>query len=114
MKRCFCLIISGMVGLSALIAQVTDSRRSVAVHGEITSDGATPVSLTVELDGNGSGPVSMTSVSADGTFDFRSVSPGVHELRVVGPGGAVLHQENVVINGPYQRISINLPASQQP
>jgi tetratricopeptide (TPR) repeat protein len=102
-----------MVGLAGLPAQALDNQRSVAVRGEITSDSFIPVSVTVEIDGNGNGPAASASVNVDGTFEFRSITAGAHELRVIAPGGGVLYSENVVVSGPYQRLSIRIPAPAQ-
>jgi len=48
-------------------------------------------------------------VYPDGTFEFRSASPGMHVLRVIGPDGAAIHLERVVIGSPNQILTIRLP-----
>jgi tetratricopeptide (TPR) repeat protein len=47
-------------------------------------------------------------VNGDSSFEFRSVTPGMHQLRVVGGNGQVLYQEYVSVN-PNQNLSIRLP-----
>src|SRR5262245_35750721 len=110
MTRYCYLALAGMVGAIGLMAQVGGGQRSVPVRGEISSDTSIPGTLTVEIGGTGSGPTETATVNADGSFELRSASPGAHELRIIGPGGGILHIENVVIHGPNQFLSIHLPS----
>ena len=80
---------------------------TIAVRGEITSSSPVASGLTVELAGNGMG-FQSTFVNPDNSFEFRSVTPGVHELRVFASNGQVLYQEYVSVN-PNQTLSIRLP-----
>jgi tetratricopeptide (TPR) repeat protein len=50
-----------------------------------------------------------TNVGPDGSFEFASISPGGYELRMTSAGGAILHRETVLIGGPEQNLSINIP-----
>jgi tetratricopeptide (TPR) repeat protein len=113
MTRYCYLALAGMVGAIGLMAQI-GGQRSVPVRGEISCDTSIPGTLTVEIGGNGSGPTETATVNADGSFEFRSAPPGAHELRVIGPGGGILHIENVVIHGPNQFLSIRLPSAPSP
>jgi tetratricopeptide (TPR) repeat protein len=85
------------------------SARAVAVRGEIVSSAASLGSVTVELAAQGGGVTERASVNADGSFEFRSAASGTYELRVVGFGGELLHQEMVYLNGSSQSLSIHLP-----
>jgi tetratricopeptide (TPR) repeat protein len=80
---------------------------TIVVRGEITSSSPIASGLSVELAGNG---VRFESafVGPDNSFEFRSVTPGVHELRVVAANGQVLYQEYVSV-APNQTLSIRLP-----
>jgi tetratricopeptide (TPR) repeat protein len=80
---------------------------TIAVRGEITSSSPVASGLTVELAGNGMG-FQSAFVNPDNSFEFRSVTPGVHELRVFAANGQVLYQEYVSVN-PNQTLSIRLP-----
>ena len=79
-----------------------------AVQGEITSANYPLSSLTVLL-GSNSGVPERADVNPDGSFEFRSADPGVHELTVTGPDGRVLYDEPVNIGGLGDRLSIRLP-----
>jgi Flp pilus assembly protein TadD len=93
--------------LVSVAAQAQSSRtETISVHGEIAAS-SVPGGLSVELSGTGAG-FDSTFVNGDNSFDFRSVTPGVHELRVVGSNGQVLDQEYVSIT-PNQTLSIRLP-----
>ena len=82
---------------------------SSPVRGEISSDGAMVASsLTVELISNGSQHSDNASVNPDGTFEFRSASPGAYWLRVSAGAGSVIHEEMVNVGGPGQILSIRL------
>jgi tetratricopeptide (TPR) repeat protein len=80
----------------------------MVIRGEIVSGRPTAGPLTVELAGNGAMPTESAAVNADNTFEFRSVTAGMHLLRVIGPDGQVIQQENVNISSPVQTISIRL------
>jgi tetratricopeptide (TPR) repeat protein len=80
---------------------------TIAVRGELTSSSPVASGLTIELSGNGMG-FQTTFVNPDNSFELRSVTPGVHELRVVAGNGQVLYQEYVTLN-PNQSLSIRLP-----
>jgi tetratricopeptide (TPR) repeat protein len=102
------------VPLIALIVLVLAAGRvesaqpeTIAVRGEITSSSPVASGLTVELAGDGMG-FQSTFVNPDNSFEFRSVTPGVHELRVFASNGQVLYQEYVSVN-PNQTLSIRLP-----
>jgi len=102
------------VPLIALIVLVLAAGRAepaqpetIAVRGEITSSSPLASGLTVELAGNGMG-FQSTFVNPDNSFEFRSVTPGLHELRVFSSNGQVLYQEYVSVT-PNQTLSIRLP-----
>jgi tetratricopeptide (TPR) repeat protein len=111
MKTCLRLMCGVMIALAAASAQPQTSpsaSRGQSVRGEITSDGAINASLTVELGSTGSSISETANVNPDGTFEFRSVSPGSHWLRVIAGMDKVIHEEMVSIGGPGQVLSIRL------
>jgi len=110
MKTCLCLTGIIVLATTSLMGQAPDARRVYQVRGEITPLPAGSGLLTVELSGN-EGMAESAMVSSDGSFEIRSAESGPHELRVVGPGGVVIHQETVVIAGSNQVLSIRLPQS---
>lgn len=79
------------------------------VRGMVSSENTLTGMLTVELVTSSSSLSQSTSLGADGSFEFRSVPQGAYELGITGPDGSVLHREQVIINGPNQLLSINLP-----
>ena len=85
------------------------AEKGVGVRGMVSSENTLTGALTVELLTNGSSHSQSTSLGGDGSFEFRSVLPGVYELRIAGSDGSVLHHEHVIITGPNQLLSINLP-----
>src|SRR5260370_1254604 len=110
MKTCLRLTCVAMIALASATAQPQTfplATRGVPVRGEITSASSVASSLTVELASNGTEISETANVNADGTFEFRSASPGTHWLRVVA-GNSVIHDEVVNISGPRQTLSINL------
>jgi tetratricopeptide (TPR) repeat protein len=83
----------------------------VTLHGEIDST-STPVgALTVELTPDGSGISEQITVNPDNSFDIRSLTPGIYQLRVVAAGGQTIHQEKIGINGVTQNITVHLTES---
>ena len=96
---------------AAAWAQSADSK-TVPVKGEVVSSAPLVGNWTVELGGAGMGIGESASIAADNTFEFRSVPPGTHELRVVTPNGRVLHSEYISVHDPFQRLSIHVPDSQ--
>jgi len=106
-----------VTGISLLIAaamfgQTPDGRRGVQVRGELSP--VPPGTLTVELSSNDGASAESAVVNSDGSFEFRSAQPGPHELRVMSPGGMVLHKETVLISGINQPISIRLTQPSAP
>src|SRR5262245_40949920 len=103
------LFLTGIAILSVttILAQGLDRQREFLVRGEISSSKPIAGALTVELSG-GAGPTATANVNPDGTFEFRSAPTGPYELRVIGPGGEVVHQETVFINGSSQLLTIRL------
>ncbi len=99
---------TGMMAAACMMAQAQSSIRGVRIEGEISSTAVLMGQMTVELSGD-SGAPQMTEVSPDGTFRFDSASPGTHQLRVIGAGGAVVYQELVSISGPDQRLIVQVP-----
>lgn len=110
MKLCLCLMAAVLMPIPPMLAQGQQNSPMI-VRGEIVPGGPVAGPLTVELSGDGSMPQQSVMVNADNTFEFRSASPGLHELRVIGAGGRVIYQENVVISNPNQSLSIRLPQS---
>jgi tetratricopeptide (TPR) repeat protein len=100
----------GLLAISALVAQNGMDSRGIPVRGEISSTGPVLSSWTVELRPLGSGIPATTTVAGDGSFEFRSISPGTHQLRIVGTDGQAVYEETVVIQGPGQVLSVRIPA----
>jgi tetratricopeptide (TPR) repeat protein len=67
--------------------------------------------LTVELSASDAGPSQSAPVNPDGSFELRATQSGAYQLRVVGVGGSVLHQETIMVTGSNQSLSIHLPES---
>lgn len=107
MNTCLRSVAIGVLAMAVLPADET-SRRT-GVRGEILSTQSFGGSLTVELAVGNTGIPERAMVNADGTFEFRSAPAGIHQLRVIGPQGAVLHQEMVTIGNSNQVLSIRLP-----
>jgi tetratricopeptide (TPR) repeat protein len=114
-----------LTGLTLLIAMTAaaqcpettfaDSRRegsprAFVVRGQISSEIIFAGSWVVELVANGHSVCASTYVKSDGSFEFPSVNSGGYELRVTATGGAIVHHQNVMISGPEQNLSINIPA----
>ncbi len=112
MKTCLRSMVVVMIALAAATAQpqsFPSSSRGNPVRGEISSDGAMIASsLTVELSSNGSGSTQTASVNPDGSFEFKSASPGVYWLRVSAGAGSVIHEELVNVGGPGEPLNIRL------
>lgn len=106
MKPNMCLIALVVLGLAAGRAALAGPE-TITVRGEITSSSPIGSGLSVELGGNGM-RFETAFVNADNSFEFRSATPGVHELRVLAANGQVLYQEYVSVN-PNQTLSIRLP-----
>lgn len=107
MRLFFFLAAIAWMALPAMPAQWQENQHFI-IRGEIVSGRLPAGSLTVELSGNGMAPMETVSVAPDNTFELRSVTPGMHELRVIGSTGQVLHEEYVNISGPSQTLSIRL------
>jgi superkiller protein 3 len=97
-----------VLSLAVAWAQRSDSK-GMTVRGEIVSSDVNVGNLSVQLLADGAGISETVAVNLDGSFEFRSGSPGTHELRVIAPNGAVIHQEFVSITSPNQALSIHLP-----
>jgi Tfp pilus assembly protein PilF len=108
--RCTAMVV---LAASAAWAQRSDAR-PMSVRGEIVSPDSNVGTLSVELCSDGSGLSDRAAVNLDGTFEFRSTTPGTHELRVIAANGAVIHQEYVSITGPSQTLSIRLTERSTP
>ena len=99
-----------MVAIMALGLLGQDHRSDgEPVRGEISSSAPILGSITVELAPMMGGGASVTAVvSPDGSFELRSIRPGVYTLRVADGYGACIHQETVNIGGLGQRLVIRL------
>jgi tetratricopeptide (TPR) repeat protein len=84
-------------------------QRGFPIRGQIASENIFIGSVTVELAVSGHSIAQSTSLAADGSFEFRSVTPGAYDLRLTSSGGDVIHQERVIISGPNQLLSVNVP-----
>lgn len=107
MKVCLSVIITVLILVGVASAQRQENQQLV-VRGEVVSSKPIAGPLTVELSSNGLDPQESASVNSDNTFEFRFASPGMHQLRVIGAAGQVLHQETVAITGSTQTISVRL------
>lgn len=109
MNNCVRWLAICALGASATMAQDGNGRHTFGVRGEIVSVQSWGGALTVELMPEGMGMPERALVNADGTFEFRAVTAGLHQLRVVGPSGTVIYQEIVTTGGPSQFLTIRLP-----
>ena len=98
---------------TALYAQGPEAGRSYPVRGQISPLPPGTGVLTVELHGTNAGPAERAVVDPDGSFEIRSAQPGVYEFRLLS-GGAVIHQETVMITDNRQQLSIRLPETPSP
>jgi tetratricopeptide (TPR) repeat protein len=111
--------LSFFLAASAALAQPQNSpanaayggQRGFVVRGEVSSDHPSLGSLSVELASRGEGVPEIVPVNPDGSFEFRSATPGSYQLRITGAGGGVLHEERVYISGPNDHLSVRLPDS---
>ncbi len=108
MRLLLYLTMAGLLAPVCAEAQTMEPTRGVRVQGEISSADVITGGLMVELSSNGSGTRETATVNPDGTFQFDSASPGMHDLRITGVGGAVIHEEYVNITGPSQQLTIRL------
>lgn len=95
-----------LLAFATILAQSFDSN-TIVVRGEIVSSTTLPAGLAVELADNGVRISETAFVNADGSFEFKSAKPGMHELRVTAGDGEVLHHEYVLVT--HQALSIRLP-----
>jgi tetratricopeptide (TPR) repeat protein len=109
MRACFRSAAIGTLTLAALLAQAPDQNAGFRVRGEISPVMPAMGSLTVELVPSGGGLTERASIHGDGTFEIHAAQPGAYELRLTGAGGAILHQETVVVSGANPSLSIRLP-----
>jgi Tfp pilus assembly protein PilF len=107
MKPCLRYTAMIVLVLSAAWAQGLENR-TVVVHGEIAAFSPTAGGMNVEMSANGAAMSEVVPVEADGSFQFRNVTPGMHQLRVTSMDGQVLHQEFVSISGSSGPLSIRL------
>ena len=82
--------------------------KSGTLRGQIYFE--TPIigSLTVELVGQMGAGAMNASLQSGGEFELHGVAPGVYQLRLTAAGGAVVHEEPVVVTGGNQHLSIQV------
>lgn len=85
--------------------------RYSVVRGEVVFSEPIAGVLTVELIPSGRSTSFRTDVQGDGRFLFNGLEPGQYDLRLTGPGGALLHEEMVVIGGGNQILTVQLSGS---
>jgi tetratricopeptide (TPR) repeat protein len=108
MNACFRSTAIGALALAGLLGQTPEHNAGFRVRGEISPVMPGLGSVTVELTATGGGPTERTSIAGDGTFEIRAAQAGVYELRLTGAGGAVLHQETVMLSAGNPTLSIRL------
>ena len=108
MKLYFRCAAMAVLSMAVAWAQRSDAK-GMTVRGEIVSSDVNVGNLSVELVGDGQGLSETVAVNLDGSFEFRSCSPGTRQLRVIAPNGAVIHEEYVSISSSNQTLSIHLP-----
>jgi tetratricopeptide (TPR) repeat protein len=113
MTICFRWTGIGVLAAAGLMAQGTESSLANRVRGEISPAPPGISSLTVELSANGNSAGQIVHVAPDGSFEFRASPRGAYELKLVGPGGAVIHQETVMLTGSSQLLSIRIGDTSQ-
>jgi len=98
----------------ALTLSVCHAETILSVRGNVDTNNLTPnltmgTSLLVVLEPSEPfKPGLESSVNADGSFEFRDVSSGMHRLRLTTTIGETLSEEMVNVNGA-RPISIHLP-----
>lgn len=108
MNTCIRTIGMGVLAAAALVAQGADFGANSRIRGDVYPLPAGAGTLIVELSANGTVASNSARVDPDGSFEFRSVTPGTYELRLVTVGGAILHQETVVLSTANQSLAIRL------
>ena len=86
-----------------------NTAHSFPLRGEIVSSSSSLGTLTVELIPRGSGTSERISVNPDGTFQIRAVTAGTYDLRVIGFGNRLIHEETISVNASSQDFTIRLP-----
>jgi tetratricopeptide (TPR) repeat protein len=81
------------------------------VRGEVVSDDPIVGTLAVELTSEGHNGSFRAEVEGDGRFQFRGLEPGQYQLRLTGPGGAVIHEETLVIGEGNQNLTVHVSGS---
>jgi tetratricopeptide (TPR) repeat protein len=110
MKTSGRVMLAGTIAIVAALAQgVPGGRMAFPVHGQVSASGPLPEALLVEIRPDGSGATQHVTVSPDGGFEFHAVFSGTYELRVLGAGGRLIHQEYATIGDRNQLLSIRLP-----
>ena len=90
------------------------AERSGIVRGHVSSDNPVSGALLVELVAVGSGSPTSAAVDASGWFELQGLAPGQYQLRLIGFGEQVVHEEVVYIAGGNQTLSIHAAATQSP
>ena len=112
-------VVAGFL-IAALVAPGQQARsplglpgsEAVVLHGQISSGDSNLTSLSVELTSLGRGGLrESVGVNPDGSFDLGSLTSGVYQLSVSGPGGMALYQEQVNLRNPRENLFIQLPAT---
>jgi Flp pilus assembly protein TadD len=107
MRFFFGLTATCSLAVFTALAQGPDFRREFAVRGQILSPVPIVGELTVELVTPGERP-ERAQVDPDGSFKVPGAHTGSYELRVVGPSGAIIHEELVTVDGG-QFLSVHIP-----
>lgn len=118
MQTLFCLAAGfGMAAIAATgqparspLSFLNPGPEPVVVHGEISSSDSSLTSLIVELRSAGRGLPERVDVNPDGSFDIRSLTPGVYELVVARSGGTTIYQEHVNLTNAHENLFVRLPS----
>ena len=93
-------------------AQQSSEQSGVTVHGDIGGGASTSCDWTVDLVSFSPARGQRTALMGDGSFQFRDVTPGLYELRVREPRGAIVYSQVVSLSRSDETLSIKIPPSE--
>ncbi len=109
MKTCSQLLVLAASGVFACTAQHNLVAQGNFLSGDVYGYSAATGLLNVELiPATGRVTIERELVASNGRFQFPSVQPGLYILRVLGAGGAIIHEEEISTGGRWQHLTIRV------